>query len=222
MLTLSIDTTGADCAVMVARDGAPLADLRETLGRGHAERLAPMAGAAMAQAGLAMPALDRIAVAVGPGGFAGIRVGVAFARGLALALDVPAVGVSLFDVWARLAGAAPLLVAAHDARRGETAWRAWRDGEPIGAEAGRDTLEGAAAAIAALGPAPVICGSAAALLAPRLPGARSLPMDAPDMAVLEAIGRAADPAAAPPAPLYVRPPDAKLPGGLDPQAGSAA
>src|SRR5690606_18495806 len=100
MLILCIDTAGADCAVLLSRDGAVLAQARETLGRGHAERLAPMAREVVEGAGETIAALDRIAVVTGPGSFAGIRVGVAFARGLALTLDVPALGVSLFDLMA--------------------------------------------------------------------------------------------------------------------------
>ena len=57
---------------------------------GHAERLLPMIGEVMAEAGMAFSAIDRIAVTVGPGSFTGVRVGVSAARGLALALRRPA------------------------------------------------------------------------------------------------------------------------------------
>jgi len=51
----------------------------------------------MRTAGVAFAALDRIAVVVGPGSFTGIRVGVAFARGLSLSLDIPSVGVTSIE-----------------------------------------------------------------------------------------------------------------------------
>src|SRR5262249_58733765 len=67
--------------------------------------LAPMAQAAMAEAGLAFDRLARIGATVGPGSFTGLRVGVAFAKGLASALSVPAVGVGSLEA---LAAAAPI------------------------------------------------------------------------------------------------------------------
>jgi tRNA threonylcarbamoyladenosine biosynthesis protein TsaB len=60
--------------------------------RGHQERLAPLAQEVMARAGLAFADLDRIAVTLGPGSFTGLRVGLAFAKGLGLALDRPVIG----------------------------------------------------------------------------------------------------------------------------------
>mgnify|MGYP000112016950 CR=1 FL=1 len=218
MLTLAIDTSGADCAVHLARDGAALTQLRETLGRGHAERLAPMTQEALAQAGVKAPDIARIGVVTGPGSFAGIRVGVAFARGLALALKAPALGVSLFDLWAREYAAEPVLAAVHDSGRGEAAFRLYRKGDPAGAVM-RLPYEAAAAAVREESAAPMLAGSAAQRIAEFLPGARLAP-DAPaDLALLARIAADADPAAFPPAPLYVRPPDAKLPGGKTPGVG---
>ena len=68
--------------------------------RGHQERLAPLVAEAMAQAGAAFPDLDRIGVTVGPGSFTGLRVGLAFAKGLAIALGIPCVGVGVLDALA--------------------------------------------------------------------------------------------------------------------------
>jgi tRNA threonylcarbamoyladenosine biosynthesis protein TsaB len=210
VLILCIDTAGADCAVLAARDGAVLAQARETLGRGHAERLAPMTQEVLAQAAAPIASVDRIAVVTGPGSFAGIRVGVAFARGLALTLGVPALGVSLFDLQARAHGDAPLLAAVHDAARGEIVFRLYRRGAPEG-DMQRLPLAEAAAAIAGAGAAPLIAGSAAPLLAPLIPGARLAEHSGADLRLLAGIASNADPAQFP--PLYIRPPDAKLPGG---------
>ena len=94
-----------------------LASAREVMARGHQERLAPMAQAVMAEAGLGFERLERIAVTVGPGSFTGLRVGVAFAKGLCSALGIPGVGVGTLEA---LAAEAPGLVfAAIDARRAQ-------------------------------------------------------------------------------------------------------
>ncbi len=65
--------------------------------QGHDARLAPVVEKLMRDAGIAFADLDRVAVIVGPGSFTGVRVGVAFARGLSLSLDIPAVGVSSLE-----------------------------------------------------------------------------------------------------------------------------
>lgn len=68
------------------------------MSRGQAERLMPMLGEMLSETGHGWAGLDRLAVLTGPGNFTGIRIGVAAARGLALALDIPAVGISGFAV----------------------------------------------------------------------------------------------------------------------------
>src|SRR5215207_11035135 len=90
---LALDTSLEDCAVAIAAGGR-VTLVRETIGRGHAERLFGMVEAALAEAGLRLADIDRFAVTVGPGSFTGIRVGVAAARGFALATGKPAVGIS--------------------------------------------------------------------------------------------------------------------------------
>ena len=113
MLILGLDTCLSSCSVAVLDGERVLASAREVMARGHQERLAPMAQAVMAEAGLAFDRLDRIAVTVGPGSFTGLRVGIAFAKGLALALEQhfrPAkVGLPLARladfVWPQLTGA---------------------------------------------------------------------------------------------------------------------
>ncbi len=73
--------------------------------RGHAEALMPMIEAALAEAGIGYPELSRIAVCTGPGSFTGIRVGIAAARGLALGLGIPAIGISRLEAMAAEAAA---------------------------------------------------------------------------------------------------------------------
>lgn len=125
MLLLAFDTAGPNCAVAVTRlaVGGPqiLTRTEERVGRGHAERLAPMVEAALAAAKAEYADLGRVAVTTGPGSFTGVRVGIAFARGLALALDIPAIGVGSLDALAfPLSRSGKGTVAAVlDAKRGE-------------------------------------------------------------------------------------------------------
>ncbi len=83
--------------------------------KGQAERLMPLLAEVLAEAGVALGDVDAIGVGIGPGNFTGIRLSVAAARGLALALRVPAIGVSGFD--ALREGLARPALACIDARR---------------------------------------------------------------------------------------------------------
>lgn len=104
MMVFSLDTALDACSVALVRDGETIAVLREAMPRGQAERLAPMAREAMQQAGATFAEIDRITVTTGPGSFTGVRVGLSFARALALALDKPCVGVSTLEALALEAG----------------------------------------------------------------------------------------------------------------------
>jgi tRNA threonylcarbamoyl adenosine modification protein YeaZ len=124
MILLAIDTAASLCAACV-HDGDAGAELgREVIdiGKGHAERLIGVIESALGRAGLAYADLDRVGVSIGPGSFTGVRVGVATARGLALALGIPAVGVNTLEALADEAHAGlpdrPIL-AAIDGRRGD-------------------------------------------------------------------------------------------------------
>jgi tRNA threonylcarbamoyladenosine biosynthesis protein TsaB len=94
---LAFDTAGTACSAAIWRDGAVCARQFEAMSRGQSERLVPMIEAVMAEAGVAYPALDAIAVTCGPGGFTGVRIGLATARALALACARPVIGISNFE-----------------------------------------------------------------------------------------------------------------------------
>ena len=94
---LAFDSSGSHCAAALLTGGRIVAARHEEMGRGQAERLFPMLEEVLAEAGAVWNELDAIGVGVGPGNFTGIRIAVSAARGLSLALGIPAVGVSSFE-----------------------------------------------------------------------------------------------------------------------------
>jgi tRNA threonylcarbamoyladenosine biosynthesis protein TsaB len=215
MRILAVDTCLDACSAALLDGETVLAAVSEPMSRGHQERLAPMVQAMMAPFGF--KGLDRIASTVGPGSFTGLRVGLAFAKGLGQALSVPLVGIGLLPALA--AGRSGFVCAAVDARRSQIYLQAFRDGAPLMAP---DALavETASARLAELaGDGPVtLVGSGAPLLEGLIPGATVETPGGPDpvwVAKLAAAVREPIPVAR---PLYLRTPDAKLPGGIDPYA----
>ena len=97
MRLLALDTATAACSVALWRDGAVLARRFEAMLRGQSEALMPMVGAVLAEAGCGFKDLDAIAVTVGPGAFTGLRIGLAAARGMALAAELPLIGVTTLE-----------------------------------------------------------------------------------------------------------------------------
>lgn len=97
MITLAIDTASINCAVAIIKNGVSMARVCETLSKGHAEKLIGEIIAATKEAKVSLSMIDRIAVNIGPGSFTGVRIGVATARALALALQKPAIGVSSLE-----------------------------------------------------------------------------------------------------------------------------
>ncbi len=217
MRILAIDASCGAASVAVVESGRadPLAVVSRPMARGHAEALAPMVAEAMRDIEGGFATLDRIAVTTGPGSFTGIRIGLAMARAMGLALGVPVVGVSTLA-----ALAAPLLseprpgviAAAIDARHGSIYFQLFEaSGRPLG-PARCDTLRECVRGIGA-GPA-LLAGDAAALLSTEAHRA-GLPYDlegaaaAPDIVAVARMGLALDSAANPARPLYIKPPDAR-------------
>lgn len=196
---IAIDCALDACQIAVA-DGDTVTTISAPMRKGHAEEVAPMAQRAMAEAGLGFDGLDRIAVTVGPGSFAGVRVGLSFARGLAVALERPCLGYSTLEIFARSDGDDGVrggVIAAPDG----VFFGAWKDGHCI-ADPARLRLDEARAAlprgVMLFGPAADQFGfPASANWAP--------------VAVLAQLAARDDPALRPADPLYLRPPYATLP-----------
>src|SRR5271156_3896962 len=102
MLILAIDTALDACAAAVLDTGTGqlIAQESQAMKRGHAEALMPLIGRVIAASGVAFASLGRIAVTTGPGSFTGLRVGLSAARGIALAANIPAVGVTTLAAYA--------------------------------------------------------------------------------------------------------------------------
>lgn len=220
-LALGFDCSGPACIVGDA--GArpegfdPLSgDSHEAMERGQAERLLPLIEAHLARRGLRWGDLDAIGVGTGPGNFTGVRIAVSAARGLALALGIPAIGVSEFDLAGSWASASPELVSV-PAPRGQayvqllTGFKAPL-GPPQLITPGEDRPD-------LRRPGLVVVGHEAAAIARGLSAAPSLRAPAPEAGIGRggaiatiALRRLLDGGEVPrPAPLYVRPPDAAPP-----------
>ena len=119
-MILGLDTATADTAVALWAPGGPEVERRDEPPLGarpaHALRLLPLVEEVLVAAGAGWEQIERIAVGVGPGSFTGLRLGIATARGLAQARDLPVVGVSSL---AALADGGDAALAVIDARRGE-------------------------------------------------------------------------------------------------------
>lgn len=208
MITLALDTCLGACSVAVIDGERVWASMSEPMTRGHQERLAPMAREAMTAAGLAFSDLDRIGVTIGPGSFTGLRIGLAFAKGLALALDRPCIGVGSLEALAESADEMGAMVAVIDAGRGNVYLQQFDDGR---AASGPDVmaLEIAAARMLKahnLGEVTLV-GPTASLLTSISGVARRIVLVSPDPATVAALAARAP--ITPPRPLYLRPPDAK-------------
>jgi tRNA threonylcarbamoyl adenosine modification protein YeaZ len=222
MRLLAIDTAlPAVSACLFDSTFGPMAQERIEMQRGHAEALLPLVERVMAHGG-GFGRLDRIAVTVGPGSFTGIRVGIAAARAFGLALKVPVVGVSTLAAFAApvlIAGGGTTVIAAIDAHHGQVYAQAF---SPTGAVLAPAQVLRVEQTVEVFGRGPfVMTGNGAA---PMAIGAWSRAIRAdvigdsvsPDITFVARLGLVADPAKAPPRPLYLKAPDVKMPAARTP------
>jgi tRNA threonylcarbamoyl adenosine modification protein YeaZ len=217
MIVLAIDCSANLCAACVhdAASGQELGRQVLDLGKGHAEHLMSVIANALEKSGKGYAGLDRIAVSVGPGSFTGVRVGVSAARGLALALKIPAVGVTTLEALAAETSTKfphRTVLAALDAGRGEIHAALYDDKMQLRFGPAVTTLEEITET--AVSSQAVLAGTAAGLIAGAVGKSFDLgPVAATaDIATYARLG-SDKPVGEKPMPVYLRDADAK------PQAG---
>ena len=174
------------------------------MGRGQAERLFPLLEEVLSEGGVQWRDLSGMGVGIGPRNFTGVRISVAAARGLALSLDIPAIGVAGFDALAE--GQPGPVLASLDARRDLVYLALAGEDRPL------DPVLGAPDTVALPAPAGTPCiGHAAETLAARLGSAVQSPAFPCAVAVARVAARRLGHSQPRPAPLYVRPADAAPP-----------
>ncbi len=227
MTLLVLDTAQGLCTVALGRDGRVIASRSEPMTRGHQERLPVLVEAVLAEADVAASALTVVAATRGPGSFTGLRVGLAFAQGLAAATGARSIGLSSLDALAVQAHlAAPdspsPIAAVMDARRGQVYLALWGAADASGETdpaltralvqaAGAMTIEDATALLNASSPRVQVIGSGAHLITPASPDAGQVEGPDPQALVHLATIRAGQAASTGLDPLYLRAPDATPP-----------
>lgn len=216
MRILALESATAACSAATWVDGAVVAAERTELARGHAETLLPMVERVCAAARLKPGDVDRLAVTVGPGHFTALRVGLATARGLALATGRPLVGVTTL---AALAAAVPperrrdaIVIVALDSKRAEPYLQSFASSlTPLDTPVARLVADYAATLSASESSRRyVIAGDAAESLAAVLRD-RGRDVDVlaslrhPDAVTVAALAAAAPLPSLLPAPLYIHP-----------------
>ena len=216
MRILAIDTCSGAVSACVLESGASWAMAQESLPmeRGHAEALAPLLERLLGAVEGGFASIERVAVTVGPGSFTGIRIGLATARAIGLALAVPVVGVSSLIAFAGSLLADPrpgIIASAIDARHGrlylqllESTGRPLLPARVVGLRDAARAIGAGPARLAGNG-APLLALEAARIgLAVELTGEVAYP----DIVSVARLGLVADPAQSPPRPLYLKAPDA--------------
>jgi tRNA threonylcarbamoyladenosine biosynthesis protein TsaB len=206
---LAVDTALGACSVAVLAGETILAHQFVEMTRGHAEALAPMVRDTMAKARLEFSVLDRLAVTIGPGTFTGQRVGLAFMRALRLALEKPLTGITTLEAMAAATGF-PRAAAIHDAKRDEAYLLLWENRQivlPPTVLSFASVVE----KIRGFG-ASALAGTGAEVAQEKLGAAFTLTdIRQPDALWVAKLALQKPPCDTPPAPLYLRAPDARLP-----------
>lgn len=213
MHVLVLDTALDACQAVVGSAEGVEAHERLMPSVGQSETIVALADRALAAAGLTYSDIGRIGVVVGPGSFTGLRIGVAAARGLALVVGCPVVGISSLAAIAAGArmGAGQACAAAIDARHGAVYAQLFGPGLVPAGAAAHVPIDAFAATIPENA---VLVGSGAAFLAEAIAATGGVPgpvdpAGAPEAAALVELALAARPPFAPARPSYLKAPDAK-------------
>jgi tRNA threonylcarbamoyladenosine biosynthesis protein TsaB len=215
LAVLAFDCSTSACSAAVVRNGEVLAHRFAAMARGQSEALMPMIEDCLAEAGLAWSEIGLVGVTVGPGTFTGLRIGLAAARGIALAGKIPLAGVTTCEAVAHAVPAEErqgrTILAAIDGKRADVFVQPFSESlEPLAAP---DALMPEDCARLFIG-AVLLTGDAADRLAEAMPeAARSSASGIPDARVVArlAYDRWQAGTALEPTPLYIRPPDVTLP-----------
>ena len=209
MIVLGIHTAAPACDLALLRDGVTIAQVREPMVRGQDARLPGLTKTLLASADITLAEIDRYAVVTGPGSFTGIRVGVAFARGLSLATGAPCIGVTSLEAAlpAGQQGSAIVALAAQKRPPDVTFWaQTFRSGMAT-AEAAEMPVD---ALVQLISDRPHILFGDQDGLARYFP-AESIHSAQPSAARAAALATELDPDQRPARPTYARSPDAALP-----------
>lgn len=203
MLVLALDASlGPVSAAVVDTVDERIVLRRDEDPEGRAERLPRLVADLLAEAGVSPAALDRVAVTTGPGGFTGVRVGIAFARGFALVHDTPLVGLDTLTALALSTREAPAVLAYVHGRKGRVLMRRFAaGGEPLGPA---DEVD--ATFLSTLFPDAVLAGPDANRLGGGRPAVTGV-----DVVALARHAAGLDPECHPAEPRYAAPPDARAP-----------
>jgi tRNA threonylcarbamoyladenosine biosynthesis protein TsaB len=218
---LALDTATSSCSVAFWADGVK-ACRTAAIERGHAEALMPMVVEVMAEAGVAFADVDLVAVTVGPGSFTGLRIGLAAARGMALAAGLPCLGITTLEAVAesidRRQQANEVVLAALDSKRGDIFAQAFAAVDrpldpPVAVSV--DDLHAIIPAGTTLDRPVVVVGSAAETAVRALTdagrqavaAAAAVPVASAVAAIAARRHRRGAKPGRPPSPLYLRPPD---------------
>lgn len=208
-LTLGFDTSGSYCAAALLHDDAIIAYAHEDMAKGQAERLMPLLEELLTEAGFVWQDITRIGVGIGPGNFTGIRISVSAARGLALSLGIPAIGVGALEAQVYGHDHPEPILSLRDARQGRLYAQAFaRNGTaldaPVMCEADDLTSTFTARHLG-------VVGHDSAQMAERLNANALSQTSAQFFEAIARIAAARVPDGTRPAPLYLRPADAAPP-----------
>lgn len=187
-MEISIDTASPLASLAVSRQGRLVAELTWHCQRNHSVEVLPALEGLLSRTGISQQDLTAVFVCVGPGSYAGLRVGVSIAKGLAFALSIPLVGVGRLEVDAYPHAAYPgPICPVHAAGRGQWAWAIYQKETTGFREVVPPRLATSEELVAAVPAGSLLCGEVSPQLAAAAAAqAKGLVLDAPAAAVRRA------------------------------------